>query len=304
MTDESEAELSQLLAEVRRIEVRSRRLVTDVMAGRYSSVFRGAGLEFEEVREYVPGDDPRSVDWNVTARIGRPYVKRFVDERELTLWLLADLSHSMDGGFSAWSLRQVQARVVACLALSAVENHDRVGLIGFGDRVQRVVAPRQGSGQALRIVRDTLALRSAGRGTALPAALEEIRRVQRRHAIVFLVSDFLGDGWQDGLARCAQAHDVIAIRLLPPELAPPTAGMMRLRDPETGAARLVDWRHAPSRAAYIERVAAWRSGAEAAMRRAGVDRIDIEVPRTADYDAIARPLLGFFRMRELRGAKR
>jgi len=304
MTDDREVELTELLEEVRRIEVQSRRLVTDVMAGGYSSVFRGAGIEFDEVREYAEGDDPRRIDWNVTARMGRPFIKKYVDERELTVLFLLDLSASMSGGFGVWSARQMAARVCACLALSAVRNDDKVGLIAFSEQVDKYVRPEKGIGHALRIIRDCLALPGADDRGNPAAALELASRVVRRHAILFLVSDFLAGGWRDALTLCARRHDVIAVRLLTPELELPGAGLMRLRDPETGRETVVDWRSPKARAAYAERVAAWRARTEEDLRRANVDRMDVPLPRTYDRDAVARPILGFFRMRELRGAKR
>jgi uncharacterized protein (DUF58 family) len=304
MAEDRELELSELLEEVRRIDVLAKRLVTDVMAGGYHSVFRGSGIEFDRVREYVEGDSRRSVDWNVTARMGRPFVKTYVDERELTVLFLLDLSASMAGGFSHWSARQTAARICACLALSAVRNDDKVGLIGFSDAVDRYVPPKKGVGHALRIVRDCLALPGRSARTALEPALEFAARVLRRHAILFLVSDFLADDWQHALALCARRHDVIAVRLLTPELAPPEAGLMRLRDPESGRERVVDWRDPNARAAYAGRVATRRSQVEDQLRRSKVDRMDVEISRGLDRDMVARPILKFFRMREQRGAKR
>ena len=304
MTEDREAELAELLKEVRRIEVQSSRLVTDVMAGGYSSVFRGLGVEFDEVREYVDGDDPRTVDWNVTARTGRPFVKKYVDERELTVLFLLDLSESMTGGFGIWSARQMAARVCACLALSAVKNNDKVGLIAFSKEVDKYVPPKKGFGHALRIVRDCLALPGQEKTTDLVPALEFAARVLQRRAILFLVSDFLVDGWRDGLTRCARRHDVIGVRLLAPELAPPDAGLLRVRDPETGQEAVIDWKRPLVRAAFEARVATWRANTAANLRRAGVDLMDVPVPREHDKDVVARPILRFFRMRELRGAKR
>jgi len=298
------AELSEILHEVRLIEVQSSRLVTEMMAGGYSSVFRGSGIEFDEVREYVEGDDPRTVDWNVTARVGRPYVKKFVDERELRVLFLLDLSASMSGGFGLWSARQMAARVCACLALSAVENNDRVGLIAFSRKVDKYVPPRKGAGHVLRIVRDCLALPGASARTELAPALEFTARVALRRAVVFVMSDFLVSGWEEALALCARRHDVIAVRLLPAELAPPETGLVRLRDPESGRETVVDWRSARVRATYGERVARWRTRTEIGLRRAEVDLIDVPLPREPNKDAVARPILRFFRMRELRGAKR
>lgn len=298
-----ELHLSELIAQVRRIEVQSRRLVSGMMAGAYSSIFRGAGIEFDEVREYAEGDDPRTVDWQVTARVGRPFVKTYVDERELTVLFLLDLSASMSGGFGPWSVRQMAARLCACLALSAVSNNDRVGLIAFGERIERCVPPRRGQGHALRIVRDCLALPCAG--TADPGvALDFAARTTRRHAIVFLLSDFLWPQFPAALTRCARQHDLIAVRLLPPELAAPAAGLMHLADPERGVRRVVDWRSATVREAYAGNVARWRQHCEQQLRRARVDVMDVPVPATIDRDAVVRPLLRFFAMRARRGEKR
>ncbi|MCC6671836.1 MAG: DUF58 domain-containing protein [Planctomycetes bacterium] len=304
MATEHDDELAELLREVRRIEVQSNRLVTDVMAGGYSSVFRGAGIEFDAVREYVPGDDPRAVDWNVTARVGRPFVKKYAEERELTVLFLLDLSASMSGGFGVLSARQMAARVCACLALSAVKAGDKVGLIAFRDAVDAYVPAKKGLGHVLRIVRDCLVLPSGGTRSDLGPALHFAASVVRRRAVIFLVSDFLVPSCGDGLAQCARRHDLIAVRLLTPELAPPAAGLMRVRDPETGTETLVDWSSARVRAAYAARVARWRARHAGELRRANVDLMDVPVPRVSDKDAVARPILGFFKMREARGAKR
>jgi uncharacterized protein (DUF58 family) len=301
---EHEAELAELLREVRRIEVQSSRLVTGVMAGGYSSVFRGAGIEFDEVREYAEGDDPRAVDWNVTARVGRPFIKKYVDERELTVLFLLDLSASMTGGFGPWSARQIAARVCACLALSALRNHDKVGLIAFSDRVDRYVPAKKGIGHVLRVVRDCLALQGSSARTQLEPALEMASRVVRRRSILFVLSDFLTAGYGAKLALCARRHDVVAVRLLMPELAPIDAGLVRVRDPESGRESVVDWQSPHVRAAYAERVAAWRARTQDELCRAKVDLMDVPVPRAAERDAVARPILDFFRMRERRGAKR
>jgi uncharacterized protein (DUF58 family) len=304
MAEDHDVELSELLEEVRRIDVLASRLVTDVMAGGYSSAFRGSGIEFHGVREYVEGDPRRAVDWNVTARVGRPFVKTYVDERELTVLFLLDLSASMAGGFSHWSARQTAARVCACLALAAVRNNDKVGLIGFSEAVDKYVPPTKGAGHALRIVRDCLALKGGGARTDLVPPLEFAARVVPRHAVLFLVSDFLADGWEKALALCARRHDVIAVRLLTPELAPFDAGLMRTRDPETGSVTVVDWGDHAVREAYAARVDAWRRRSKEALRRAKVDLMDVPISREHDKEMVARPILKFFRMREERGAKR
>jgi uncharacterized protein (DUF58 family) len=296
--------LAEVLEEVRRIEVITRRLYTDLMAGGYLSVFRGSGIEFEGVREYVEGDDPRAVDGSVTARMGRPFVKTYVPERELTLIFLLDLSASMDGGFSAWSARQTAARVCACFALSAARNGDKVGLAAFSSGVDAWVPPAKGPGHALRIVRDCLALPRVSARTDAGPALSFVARTVRRHAVVFLLSDFLADGWQRPLALCARRHDVIAVRLQVPELAEPPRALLRVQDPESGASGVVDLRPARGRDAWARRVGAWNRRTEQDLRRARVDLMDVPVPRTASRDAVVDPIRRFFRMRELRGTKR
>ena len=308
MDEDREDELAELLAEVRRIDVLCRRLVTDLMGG-YTSVFRGSGLEFHGVREYSEGDDRRLVDWNVTARAGRPFVKTYVDEREQTLLFLYDLSASMAGGFGAWSARQAAARVCACLALAAIRSDDKVGLIAFSEAVDKYVPPKKGAGHVLRIVRDCLALQGKSTRTNFGPALDFAARVVRRRSVLFLVSDFLTVGWAEALAQCARRHDVIAIRLLSPELAPggtsdPAAGLLRVRDPESGREGLVDFRSARVRAAFSARAAAWRDRTADALRRAGVDLMDVPIPLAPVMDTVARPILRFFRMREERGEKR
>ena len=297
-------ELSDLLDEVHRIEVQAKRLVTDVMAGSYSSVFRGAGIEFDEVREYEEGDDPRTVDWNVTARVGRPFVKKYTDERRLTVLFLLDLSESMTGGFGFYSVRQIAARFCACLAFAAVRNNDRVGLITVGDKVQKNVPAQKGVGHALRIIRDCLALPATGTQTNLAPALDLAARATGKHAILFVLSDFLSEGWQRPLRLCSRRHDVIAVRLLSPELTPPPRGLMRLQDPESGHQVIADWSRASVREQYLQRIADWKQRTEQSFRRAQVDWMDIPIPRDQTRDVVARPILEFFRMRELRGAKR
>ncbi len=301
---EHELDLEELLREVRRIEAESAQLVTGVMVGGYSSVFHGSGIEFDEIREYAEGDDPRAVDWNVTARIGRPFVKEFVEERERTLLFLLDLSASMRGGFGAWSARQMAARVCACLALSAIRNDDKVGMIAFSGEVDRYVPARKGLRHVLRIVRDCLVLPGSSARGELAPALEYAARMVRRRSILFVLSDFLDEGWQGVMSLAAKRHEVVAARLLMPELEPPGGGLVRLRDPESGALERVDWSSPRVRRAFAERVEAWRRRTAADLRRAGADLMDVPVPREPDRDAVARPILEFFRLRQRRGARR
>ncbi len=306
-------DLAEVLAEVRRIEVQSNRLVRSVMAGGYASVFRGAGLEFDEVREFVEGDDPRSIDWKVTARAGKPFVKKYVDEREQTVVFLLDASASMRCGFGAWSARQMAVRLCACMAFAAVRNHDKVGLVTFGKRdVLGFVPAQKGIGHALRIVRDGLVATDDAAPVSDPdescdgaeAALTLASRTLRRRAVVFVVSDFLGPTVGKAMARCALRHDVVAVRIASPDLFPPERGLVRLRDPESGRTTLADFSSARVRDAWLQRVGAWRARLDAEFARCGVDVIDVAVPMRRDADAVSRPILDFFRMRQLRGAKR
>ncbi|MBK9383452.1 MAG: DUF58 domain-containing protein [Planctomycetes bacterium] len=299
-----ETELQELLEEVRRIEAQSKRLVTDVLSGAYSSVFRGAGIAFDEVREYEEGDDPRRVDWNVTARMGRPFVKKYVDEREQCVIFAVDVGPAMDASFGALSARRIAARVVATLALAAVRNGDKVGAIAFGSEVVRWVPPLRGLGHALRIVRDTLALRAPARGSDPKCALELAARTLRRRAVIFAVSDFVSGTGGASLARCARRHDLIAAWLAGPELAHPPTGLWRVRDPHSGAERELDFGSARVRAFHAEQVEAWRARTRSAFERAGVDRLELAIPRERRPEQISEALLRFFRMRQLRGAKR
>lgn len=297
-------ELASVLAEVRRIEIQSSRLVTDVLAGGYRSTFRGAGVEFADVREYVEGDDPRNVDWNVTARIGRPFVKRFVEERELTMVFALDLSPAMDAGLGAWSLRQVAARFCALLGLAAITNNDRVGLIAGSDDVERFVLPKKGAGHVLRVVRDCLVVRGCGGPGTIETLVGKASAALRRRAVVFVVSDF-ARGCDDTVLRLgAQHHDLVAVRLLPREVLDPPRALVAVRNPVTGARTTVDFANERTRAAWLTRCVDRRRAGDEAFGRARVDCIDVEVPRVPDVAAIARPILRFFRRRELREAKR
>jgi uncharacterized protein (DUF58 family) len=309
MDEDRDEEIEELLAEVRRIDVQSRRLVLNLLRGRYNAIFRGSGLEFHAVREYAEGDDRRLIDPNVSARTGRPFVKTFKDEREKTVMFLVDLSASMSAGFGVYSPRQAAARVCACLALTASRNNDKVGFVGFSGGVDRYLPAKKSVGHVLRIVRDCLALRGGSPRSAPGLALEFAARILRRRAILFLVSDFLADGWQESLALCARRHDLIAIRILSPELTPagaaePAEGLLRVRDPETSREAVVDFGSPRVRAVFAERVAAWRERTAEALRRADVDLMDVPLGKTPDPDMIARPIVRFLRMREERGVRR
>lgn len=290
----------EVLRQVRRIELRTRGLVDSRFSGEYHSVFKGQGIEFAEVREYTPGDDVRSIDWNVTARLGHPFVKRYVEERELTVLLLVDLSASQRWGTRGRLKSEVVAEVAATLAMSAMRNNDRIGLLLLTDEVEWFVPPRKGRRHVLRLIRDLLAFRPERRGTDLAAGLEYAARLGRSRAIVFLFSDFqLGGGWapfEQALKRTVAQHDVVAVHLHDPaEHALPAVGLLALRDPETGE-RVALNTSDPSVRERFARVQEEEAGrARSLFRRLGVDEIRIRTDQ--EY---AAALMGFFERRERR----
>lgn len=296
----------EILAQVKRIQVRTSRLVTDVMSGGYTSVFRGTGIEFDEVREYVDGDDPRMVDWNVTARTGRPHVKKYMEERELTVLLLLDVSASTGFGTTpkprggARTVLETAAEFCACIALAAQRNNDKTGLIAFSHDIELHVPPNKGSFHVLRLIRDVLTLGPRGHGSDLAAALDYAGRVQRKRAILFVISDFLVPDFERPLNLLARRHDVVAVRIMDPatwEL--PRAGLLHLRDLETGAADWVDTGSRRVRAAHAARMRQQQAQLLQTFRRARIDHMEVWPHRS-----VADPIVRFFQMRELRGAHR
>jgi uncharacterized protein (DUF58 family) len=286
----------EILKQVKRVELKTRGLVDALFAGEYRSVFKGQGMEFAEVREYTPGDEVRAIDWNVTARMNRPFVKRYVEERELTIVLALDISGSERFGTVARFKSDMMTEFAAVIALAAVRNNDRVGLIFFTDRVEHVVPPRKGKRHVLRIVRDLLAFEPRGRATDLNPALEYMQRTLRQHTVIFLVSDFQDEGYEHALKVLGRRHDVVAVTLNDPaEQALPSVGLARMRDPETGQFLEVDTSDRRVRAAYAEHIGAELASRRRLLRRAGVDEVEL----TTDGSVI-EPLLKFFRTRETR----
>jgi len=278
---------------IRRIQIRTRAFLESGIGGAYHAVFKGRGMEFAEVREYQPGDDARTIDWNVTARMGAPYVKKFVEERDLTLLLLVDVSGSQAFGSEFLLKRDYAAELAAVLAFSAVANHDRVGAVLFSDRIEGYVPPGRGRDHALRLVRDLLALEPLGRGTDLAGALRFARGVLRRRGIVAVISDFQARDYERALGVLRRRHDVIAIRLFDPrEAAMPAAGLVSLFDPETGQRSVAD----TSQPAVRQRLAS-SVGAEAAdvFKRTRVDALALSTVQSYE-----RPLQAFFKARERR----
>jgi len=232
---------AHLLNRIHRIEIRARRLVNDVFAGEYRSAFRGRGVEFQDVREYAPGDDVRTIDWNVTARTRKPYVRRYQEERELTVVFLVDASRSTHFGSGELLKGEVAAEICAVLALSAVRNNDKVGLVVFTDRVECMIPPAKGRTQVLRVIREVLAFEPQHRGTRLAAALEWAGRALARRAVVFLLSDFLDEGYERALSIVNRKHDVIAVNITDPRERELTGvGLLEVEDAETGRRLIVD----------------------------------------------------------------
>jgi len=289
----------ELIQRIRRIEITTRRAVEETLGGQYHSVFKGRGMDFSEVRAYAPGDEVRTIDWNVSARTGHLHVKRFVEERELTLMLLCDLSASADFGSGARTKAEVAAEIAALVAFSAVQNGDRVGLAIFTDEVERFVPPRKGRRHALRIVSDILQFRPRSPRTDLGAALTHLRRAMKRRTVAFVLSDFLDEQprFERPLMVAARKHDVVPIRIEDGlERALPALGLTLLEDPESGRTVRIDLSD-PRVRQRLE-----RDGAESAARLGRLfDRLELDhVLVRADAADYVKPLLAFFQARARR----
>ncbi len=286
----------EVIRKIRRIEIRTKRLVNDVFSGEYQSVFKGRGMEFSEVREYLPGDDVRSIDWNVTARTGRPFIKKFEEERELTIMFLVDASAS--GGFGTVSRTKAEltAELCALLAFSATRNNDRVGLIIFTDRIEKVVPPRKGRTHVLRVVRELLFYRPKGKGTNIAAALDYLTNVVKRHAVVFLVSDFVAEGYETRLSVANRRYDLIAVEVSDPrESELPRLGLVEMEDPETGERLAVDTGSTRVLERFSEFARDDTERRRKMFRRLGIDSVNLSTDRP-----YVEPLEKFFRMRARR----
>lgn len=289
----------EVIRKVRRLEIRTRRIVDESLAGCYHSMFRGRGMEFAEVREYVPGDDVRTIDWNVSARMGHPFVKKFTEERELTVVLALDASGSEMFGTAPSTKMQMSAELAAMLAFSAIRNNDRVGLLLFTDRVERYLPPRKGREHALRVLREVLAVEPQGRGTRIAQALEYLQRVVSKRAVVFLISDFQDAEYERTLRVMAQRHDVVAIAVGDPrEESLPEAGLIGVMDPETGAVGTIDAGSSAVRRAYAEFARGFRERLRTTVRRAGVDLLELSTGESYEL-----PMVRFFKDRARRAAR-
>ena len=286
----------EILKQVRRVEIATRGLVNEVFSGEYHSVFKGRGMNFAEVRAYQYGDDIRSIDWNVTARTGTPFVKVFDEERELTVMLVVDVSASGDFGSRSRMKGEVAVEICAVLAFSAITNNDKVGLIIFSDRIEKFVPPRKGRRHGLRVLRELLYFQPEGRGTDVAGALGYLARVVRRRAVVFVVSDFFDTGYQKALAVAGRRHDTIVIRMGDPrERELPAVGYIELEDAETGEQLTVNMSDAAFRDAFDRSVIETRTALERKFRKTGIDVIEISTDRP-----YADRLMRFFRQRAKR----
>jgi uncharacterized protein (DUF58 family) len=284
----------EILRQVKLIELRTRGLVNTVFSGEYQSVFKGQGMEFAEVREYAPGDDFRTIDWNVSARMGHPYVKKYTEERELTVLFTVDLSGSAQFGTRGRFKAEIAAEIAAVIAMAAIKNNDRVGLLLFTDRIEQFVPPKKGRRHALRLIRDLLAFEPSGRGTDLSVALDYAGRVLRHRAIVFLISDFLDSGFETPLKVISRRHDVVAITVSDPrERQLPDVGFLELFDAETDQHIVFDSGNRFVRDQFEYLATEEETRLSRLLRRLSVDQIDVQTDRS-----YVPPLIAFFRERE------
>jgi len=286
----------ELMKQVGQIRVITSRLVNEQLSGDYHSVFKGQGIEFDEVREYLAGDDVRSIDWNVTARMGHPFIKRFAEERELTVIFVVDISGSQCFGSRERSKAELAAEIASLLALSAIKNQDKVGLILFSDRIEKCIPPRKGRTAAMRLVREVLAAEETRHGTDIAAALRFLNNVQKRRAVVFLISDFMDEDYVRQLRVTARKHDVICCPISDPrESELVNVGLLEVQDPETGDLVLLDTRSRAVRAALAAQAAREQTALRDTLRKFKIDTIFLSTVRPF-VDDVRR----LFRMRQIR----
>lgn len=286
----------EILDKVRRIQIYTSHMVNNVFAGEYQSVFKGRGMEFDEVREYTPGDEIRTIDWNVTARMGHPYVKQFVEERELTVMLLVDMSASGSFGTVNRTKSELAAELGAVLAFSAIRNNDKVGLILFTDKIEKFIPPRKGNRHVLRVIRELLYYKPEGKKTDIVCALDYLNEVTIRRTVTFLISDFQASGYSKELQIANKRHDVIAVKVEDPrEREFVSLGIVELEDTETGEKVLVDTRDSKTKKEYSESVEKQNEETLQIFRQANVDSIQINTSKP-----YVEELMKFFRMRARR----
>jgi uncharacterized protein (DUF58 family) len=294
--EEGRSGAEEILKKIRGLEIKTRTLVETAFAGDYHSVFKGRGMNFEEVREYQPGDEIRAIDWNVTARLGSPFVKKFTEERELTVMLIVDVSASGNFGSTSQSKRELAAEVACLLAFSAIRNNDKVGLLLFSDRLELFIAPKKGRSHTLRIIREILFFNPTGRGTNAATALDHLNKIVTRRAVVFFISDFQAPDFSRALAVTARRHDLIAIRIQDErESILPPIGIITLEDAETGDQIEINAADSKVRAQFAQLAQAQLTETMRVLRQNRIDRIEL---RTGDDYLPA--LRSFFKQRERR----
>jgi uncharacterized protein (DUF58 family) len=286
----------EIAARVRQIEIMTRRMVNDTMAGEYHSMFKGRGMEFDEVRPYAEGDDVRSIDWNVTARSGYPHVKRYVEERELTVMLVVDASGSLDFGTQGQFKGELAVEICALMAFAAIRNNDRVGLVMFTDEVELFIPPKKGRRHVLRLIRDLLYFKPKSRKTDIIGALEYVQKIQNKKGVLFLISDFDQSGLETPLHMASRRHDLVALSIHDRrELELPKMGMLELIDSETGEHLLVDSASKAFRKLYSKEAQTRRGVRQKMMRRLDIDFVELQTGE--DYMI---PLVELFRRRAAR----
>ena len=287
---------AELLKKVRQVEIKTRGMVNHVFSGEYHSVFKGRGMEFSEVREYNYGDDIRQIDWNVTARHNKPFIKIFEEERELTVMLVVDVSRSGDFGTVTATKMEIAAEICAVLAFSAIRNNDKVGLILFSDGLEKFIAPKKGKSHILRIVRELLSHEPQGTGTNIGGALQYLNHIIKKKSISFVLSDFIAGGYNNALRIVSKRHDVIAVTLTDPrERELPKVGLIKMRDAETGLERWIDTTDRKVQQSFKQFWSQHEQRLKKALLSTKVDRINIEIQKP-----YIRPLVDFFKMREAR----
>jgi len=286
----------EILKKIRRIQITTAKKATDIFAGEYKSVFKGRGLEFEEVREYMPGDEIRSIDWNVTARMGKPFIKKMVEERELTIMLLLDASRSNCFGTVNSLKRDLAAEVCAVLAAAATKNNDRVGLIVFTDEVECYVAPRKGTKHVFKVIREALSFEPKGTGTNIPSCLQFLNRVTNKSTVTFLISDFYAEKIKKPLSIASKRHDIIAVHISDPrDVVMPDVGVVKLDDSETGRSYLVDTSDSAVRAQYNEDALRNMEARKKLFYSVNIDRVLVNTAEPYE-----KALIKFFSTRKMR----
>ncbi|MFA6357946.1 MAG: DUF58 domain-containing protein [Candidatus Omnitrophota bacterium] len=286
----------EVLKNIRRIQITTSRMVTDVFAGQYQSVFKGKGMEFEEVREYQPGDEIRSIDWNVTARMGSPYIKKFVEERELTVMLILDMSSSSFFGTRNQQKMRLAAEVCSVLAFAAIKNNDKVGFIAFTDKIEKFIPARKGLRHVLRIISEALYFKPLGKGTDINGALEYLNKITNRKTVTFIISDFYAADFKKMLAISNKRHDIVAITVTDPrEMELTDAGIVKLEDLESGKTFVVDTSDRSVRKKYAQDALKRHRDRGMLFSSVNVDNIDLRTDMP-----YAQSLLRFFKTRERR----